>query len=151
MDDDLDFGWRTAILAVAFVQLLLLAVALVPPLRNRVANRTLAVLLIILAGMITPWMIGFAGFYDKWRELSFLPVAISMAIAPLSYLYVHSLVTGRWPARGWRHLMPAAVQFAYLAAAFALLRQPMKNEWLATSSLPYDMFVGVGVIGGLAA
>ncbi len=151
MEDDLVLGWRTAVLAVVFLQLLLLGLALTRPLRNRVANRTLAALLVILAGMITPWMIGFAGFYDRWRELSFLPVAISLAIAPLSYFYVHSLVTGRWPDLAWRHLLPAAAQFAYLAAAFALLRQPYKNEWLATSSLPYDIFVGAGVVGGLAA
>lgn len=151
MGEGLVFGWRTAILAVAFGQLLLLAWALVRPLRNRVANCTLAALLVVLAGMITPWMIGFAGFYDKWRELSFLPVAISLAIAPLAYLYVHSLVTGRWPARGWRHLLPAAVQFAYLAGAFALLRQPIKNAWLSSSSLAYDVIVGGGVVIGLAA
>lgn len=151
MGDELVFGWRTAVLSVAFAQLMLLAVALVRPLRNRVANRTLAALLVVLAGMITPWMIGFAGFYDKWRELSFVPVAISLAIAPLAYLYVHSLVVGRWPDRGWRHLLPAAVQFLYLAGAFMLLRQPLKNEWLAQSSLTYDLVVGGGVVVGLAA
>ena len=151
MTDTLVFGWRTAILSVAFVQLILLAAALTWPMRNRTANRTLAALLIVLAGMITPWMIGFAGFYDRWQWLSFTPFAISLAIAPLAWLYIHALVHGRWPARGWRHLVPAAVQFAYLLGAFLLLRQPFKNDWLDRSSLAYDAITGAGVIAGLAA
>lgn len=88
MGNGLVFGWRTAVLAVAFGQLLLLATALARQTPNRPANRTLAALLVVLAGTITPWMIGFAGFYDRWRWLSFAPFAISLAIAPLAYLYL---------------------------------------------------------------
>jgi len=150
MGTDLVFGWRTAVLLVAFVQLVLLAAALTRPIRNRTANRTLAALLIVLAGMITPWMIGFAGFYDAWRWLSFAPFAISLGIAPLAYCYIHALVHGGWPARGWRHLVPAGVQFLYLATAFAVLRQPFKNDWLAQSALAYDLVTGAGVVAGLA-
>ena len=86
--EGLVFGWRSAVLAVAFAQLLALAVALARTWRNRRANRTLAALLVVLAGMITPWMIGFAGFYDKWRELSFVPVAIGLDVAELDEVCV---------------------------------------------------------------
>ncbi len=151
MESQLVFGWRTAILSIMFAQLILLAIALTRPLRNRVANRTLAMLLVVLAGMITPWMIGFAGFYDRWRWLSFAPFAISLAIAPLTYLYVVALTQGRWPERGWHHLAPAGLQFAYLTGAFLLLRQPFKNDWLVESALAYDLITGAGVIGGMAA
>lgn len=144
------FGWRTAVLAVVFIQLLLLATALARQTRNRPANRTLAALLVILAGVITPWMIGFAGFYDKWRWLSFAPFAISLAIAPLAHLYIHALIHGRWPMAGWRHLVPAGVQFAYLSGAFFILRQPFKNDWLDRSAIAYDVITGVGVFAGLA-
>lgn len=137
-------------LLVAFLQLLAIAGALTRPIRNRAANRTLAALLIVLAGMITPWMIGFAGFYDRWQWLSFAPFAISLAIGPLAYLYIHALVHGGWPGRGWRHLLPGALQFAYLGTAFLVLRQPFKNEWLVNSSPGYDLVTGGGVIAGLA-
>lgn len=40
--DGLSFGWRTALLFVMFVQLLVLAIALTRVLQNRVANRTMA-------------------------------------------------------------------------------------------------------------
>lgn len=151
MDNGLAFGWRTAVLAVAFVQLVLLATALARQTRNRPANRTLAALLVILAGMITPWMIGFAGFYDRWRWLSFAPFAISLAIAPLAYLYIYALILGRWPRDGWRHLVPAAIQFTYLGGAFVLLRQPFKNDWLGLSAPAYDIVTGMGVVAGLVA
>ena len=62
--DGLSYGWRTAVLSIAFVQLLLLAAALARTLRNRSANQTMALLLLVLAGIITPWMIGFSGFYE---------------------------------------------------------------------------------------
>ena len=144
------FGWRTAVLAIAFIELLALAGALTRQLCNRTANRTLAALLIVLAGTITPWMIGFAGFYDKWPWLSFAPFAISLAIAPLVWLYVHALVHGHWPWRGWQHLIPALIQFAYLGLAFLLLREPFKNDWLRQSALAYDIATGSGVVIGLA-
>lgn len=149
MQNTLVFGWRTAVLAVVFVQLLALAAASARQTRNRRANRTLAALLMILAGMITPWMIGFAGFYDKWRWLSFAPFALSLAIAPLAHLYIHSLIYGRWPIAGWRHLVPAGIQFAYLGGAFVVLRQPFKNDWLVRSAIAYDVITGTGVVAGL--
>jgi AraC-like DNA-binding protein len=151
MDNTLVFGWRTAVLAVAFSQLLLLATALACQSRNRPANRTLAALLITLAGMITPWMIGFAGFYDRWQWLSFAPFAVSLAIGPLAYLYLYALIYSRWPVAGWRHLIPAGIQFAYLGGAFVSLRQPFKNEWLVRSAVTYDVIIGLGVVAGLVA
>ena len=148
---ELAFGWRTALLLVAFVQLLAIAAALTRPLENRTSNRTLAALLVVLAGIITPWMIGFAGFYDQWQWLSFVPVAITLAVAPLFWLYVHALLKGRWPARGARHLAPAIAQFAYLAACFVLLPLPVKDAWLGLQAPAYNALTGLGVMIGLAA
>ena len=88
MDNGLAFGWRTAVLVVAFVQLLLIATALARQTRNRPANRTLAALLVILAGMITPWMIGFAGFYDGGDGLALRPSPFrSPSRRSLIYIY----------------------------------------------------------------
>lgn len=149
MIEGLSYGWRTAVLSVAFVQLCLIALVLLRPLENRLANRLLAALLLVMAGVITPWMIGFAGFYDKWRWLSFVPISITLAIAPLFYGYVHALLLHRGPARGWWHASPPLLQFAYLATCFTVLRQPAKNEWLGEQALAYGLITGAGVIAGL--
>ena len=126
--DGLSFGWRTALLSVMFLQLLLLALSLTRVLQNRVANRTMAALLFVLAGMLIPWTIGFAGFYDKWMWLTFAPFQISLAVAPLFYLYAHALVAGQWPDRGQRHLIPAAVQLLVYTGSF-LLPFTLKMRW----------------------
>jgi AraC-like DNA-binding protein len=143
--DGLSFGWRTATLTIIFVQLLLLAGALPLVLQNRAANRTMAALLLILAGMITPWMIGFAGFYDKWMWLTFAPFQISLAVAPLFYLYAHALVSGAWPKRGFWHLVPATVQALFLTGSF-LLPFETKMRWADIVYRPLDIVTGI-IIG----
>jgi AraC-like DNA-binding protein len=149
MLDGLSFGWRTAILALAIAQLLLFAIALRRPLENRLANQTLALLLVVLCGVLTPWMIGFAGFYDRWRELSFAPFSITLAVAPLFYFYIYAMTEGARPPRAALHLAPAIAQATYLAGAFVLLRQPFKNEWMVASAPAYNIIVGGGGVIGL--
>ncbi|OYW22204.1 MULTISPECIES: AraC family transcriptional regulator [unclassified Sphingomonas] len=148
MLDDLTFGWRTAMLVVAEVQLLIVAAALARTMANRTANQTLALLLLVLVGIVTPWMIGFAGFYDKWRWLSFAPFQITLGVAPLFYFYVHTLVTGTWPVPAWRHLAPPTLQFAFLTGSF-LLPMPAKNAWSAIITTPYDIVTGIAAIAGM--
>lgn len=145
----LSFGWRTAILLVAFIQMLVIAAALARTIENRVANRTLALLLVVLAGITTPWMIGFAGFYDKW-ELTFLPVSITLAVGPLLYFHVHALVGGRWPQRWRLHLAPPAAQFALLTGSF-LLPPAIKQRWVETMGETDNIVIGAGTLIGLAA
>jgi AraC-like DNA-binding protein len=128
----LAFGWRTALLGAAALQLLILAVAIARTPVNRAANRILAVLLIVLAGVLTPWMIGFAGFYDRWRWLTFAPFSIPLAVGPLVWLHVQSLARGAPPQAAWRHLTPAFAQFTYLSACF-LAPEPLKTHWAHAS------------------
>lgn len=140
MFEGLSFGWRTAVLAVAMAQLLILAVALARQWRNRVANRTLALLLLILVGILTPWMIGFAGAYDKWRGLTFAPFQIALAVGPLFFFYVHALATGRWPPKASRHFIAPGLQFGFYAASFAL-PMPLKSAWAdALGNIPGLVF-----------
>jgi AraC-like DNA-binding protein len=133
MDRSLVFGWRTALLAGAVAQLLILAVAIARAPVNRAANRTLAALLFVLAGVLTPWMIGFAGFYDRWRWLTFAPFSIPLAVGPLIWLYVRALTDGAPPRGRWRHLALPTAQFSYLLTCFPL-SQPLKDRWAQASS-----------------
>jgi AraC-like DNA-binding protein len=146
MLEGLTFGWRTAVLSVAAVQLVLLSIALCRTMANPAANRTLAALLAVMTGMIMPWLIGFAGFYDRWQALTFAPLQISLTVAPLAWLYLRSLTEGV-PPQGWqRHLIPAAVQFVYLSACFCL---PLtaKIWWSETSTPIYKGFSGLVLLG----
>lgn len=121
-------------LTVAAAVVLPIALGLWTAFHGRTAARTMAMLLLVLVGVFTPWLIGFAGAYDKWRWLTFLPVANPLWAPPLLYLYVHALTQGRWPVRGWRHLIPGGVEFAWQAGSF-LLPMGAKDRW-ADVSLP---------------
>ncbi|MBU1324874.1 MAG: helix-turn-helix domain-containing protein [Alphaproteobacteria bacterium] len=125
-ESELHLGWRTALLGATILQLLALAVTLAASDGVRVANRLLAALLIVIAGMLIPYAIGFAGFYDAWRGLTFLPVAISLAIGPLLWAYASTLDDGRPPRSLRRHLVPPAIQFAYSTGCFLL---PLDAKW----------------------
>lgn len=127
-DWGLYFGWRTALLCVAILQCLLLAGALARSGPNRVANRFLSAALVVIAGMLTPYAIGFAGAYDRFRWLTFAPFAIPLAFGPLLYGYAHALADGMPPRGMRRHLAPAIGQFLYFALCF-LIPQAAKWQW----------------------
>lgn len=149
MLEGLSFGWRTAVLTVAVAQLAALALALSRTLPNRSGNRTLAALLVVLAMMVMPWLIGFAGFYDKWMWLTFAPFQLTLAVAPLGWLYLVALTEGAWPARGWHHLSPAIGQALYLTACFALPFET-KMAWAERSSDAYQLVTSVALLAQMA-
>ncbi len=145
------FGWRTAILGLVSLQVLLLAAALLGAPRNRAANRILGGLLVVVVGLLTPFTIGFAGFYDAWPWLSFAPFAVPLAIGPLAWAYSVALTTGRAPRRLRLHLAPAMAQFAYQSACFAL---PLaaKDFWNDRVHEPFvDPLVSGATLIGMAA
>ncbi len=56
------------------------------------------------------------------------PFSNALFVPPLLYLHAYALVTGRWPDRGWRHLLPGFALLFYQGAAF-LLPLPLKQRW----------------------
>ncbi len=105
------------ILGLFEVQMLVLATAIIIG-RRGAAQRSLGALLIILCGMLTPFAIGYAGFYDRWPWLSFAPFAVPLAMGPLLYAHLNALIFDR-PIPRWHAALPVA-QFAYQAVAFCL-------------------------------
>lgn len=123
---DIEFRLRSISLLLGAFQALVLAVLLAASRRNAAANRLLAALLGVIVLRITPYIIGFAGFYDAYPWLTFAPLELSLAIGPLLYLYVRRLTDGPLP-RGWAvHLLAPAVQLGYYAGAFSL---PLETKW----------------------
>lgn len=122
----LDFGWRTALLGLMIFQIAALAVALGSASTRRTANRLLAGALLVIAGLLAPYAIGFAGAYDLWRDLTFAPFAVSLALGPLLYAYAHALEVGRLPRRMAWHIAPPLAQFLYFGVCFLL---PLDTKW----------------------
>lgn len=149
MWDGLVLGTNTAILLPPMALMLLVAAVLPRPLTNRLANRVLAVLLLVLTGIVTPWAIGFAGFYDRWPWLSFAPFSNPWAVAPLFWFYLHALVKGRLPDRPLLHLAPALAMFAFNFVSF-LLPFDTKMAWVAIVGELLDILVPLGILAGFA-
>lgn len=132
------FGMWSTILLVGSLHGLVVAVLLLSALRNRVANRFLAALLLGVVLMITPYTIGYAGFYDAYPWLTFAPFYWQLAFGPLVYLHVRQLGSERLP-RGWAwHFLPAALQGLYYLVIFHLPLQA-KWDWNERVHLPYAL------------
>lgn len=119
-------GWRSAILGLVAVEVLILAVMIctAPPYRS--ANRLLGVALVVIAGLLIPYAIGFAGAYDAWRWLTFAPFAIPLALGPLLYAYARRLERRGVPDRLVWHFLPPLTQAAYFTVCFLL---PIDVKW----------------------
>jgi AraC-like DNA-binding protein len=114
------FGPWSTILGLAAGFGALIALLLLLPSRNRIANQILAALMIVAVLRLMPYVLGFAGFYDAYPWLSFAPFDLALAIGPLVYLYVRRVLTPSLPPGWWLHLVPAALDLAYTLWAFAL-------------------------------
>lgn len=104
--------------------------------KNRLANRALALLLIAFALRLAPYIIGYAGFYDKYPWLSFAPYDFSLSFGPLLYFYVVSLTTAKLPARWLLHLVPVALQFGYYSVLFSF-PLAFKKNWDGAVHTPF--------------
>lgn len=127
MDDvGISVGWRTALLGAAMLHCLVLAVPLALNGRARPAEPFLAGALVTIAGCLLPYALGFAGAFDVWRGLTFLPVALPAALGPFLYLYARTLAFGPRSGSVRVHFLLPALQWVYLAAAFLL---PLNVKW----------------------
>jgi len=97
---------------------------------NQRANRLLAALLLGLALYTAPYIIGYAGYYDAYPWLSFMPYNLTLAIGPLLYLYVGVMLQTRHEMQKFwlLHFVPVLLQFTYYCVVFV---QPLafKNNW----------------------
>lgn len=143
------FGPMSITLLICAMQGGLLAALLWRGQINQAANRWLALLIVSVAGLMTPYIIGYAGFYDKWPWLSFAPLSYTMAFGPLLYLYTVTLV-GFPPNRIWPHFVPVSLQFLAYALVFPL---PLatKNWWNDTVHAPViDPAFDIAAIASMA-
>jgi len=93
--------------------------------------------LAVIAMSMLPYIIGYAGFYDAYPWLSFLPHKASLAFGPLLYFYVRSLMAAdlELPTGWWRHFLPVVLQLGYYCVLFTM-PLAFKNEWNSTIHVP---------------
>ncbi|WP_422017030.1 helix-turn-helix domain-containing protein [Roseateles sp.] len=122
------FGpWSTTLGLGALFALAVAAALLADPAQRR-ANRWVAALLGVMALKLTPYVIGYAGFYDAWPWLSFAPLDHELAFGPLLWLHVQQRTRERLPRHWAWHLLPAGLAALYFGTCFV---QPLawKTAW----------------------
>ncbi len=124
--ESISIGWRSAILLIGAIQGLITIVGLWRVPVNRAMNRFVATLILAFVLWMTPQIIGFAGFYQAFPWLTFMPSNWSLGYGVLIYLYCYCLVHGSPPSY-WRWLfVPLLIQIGYYSVLFAL---PVSTRW----------------------
>jgi AraC-like DNA-binding protein len=131
----ISFGTRSILLLIGTVHGMVLAGLLVRASVNRTANRLLALLLVLVALRVVPYIIGFAGFYDAYPWLTYLPYEFSLGYGAVIWLYTRVLCTGTLPRRWQWHLAPAAAQGVYYGVLFSHSLE-WKNAWNDAVQVP---------------
>lgn len=106
--------WSAGVVLAAAVQAVVLAVALGLA-RERAANRWLALALLVLAGMLIVYPLGWRGRGEVPVWLAFLPVNLPLALGPLLYATARSTAQRPWGRGAWLHGVAPALQLLYLA------------------------------------
>jgi len=99
---------------------------------------------------VVPMVIGFAGAYDIWPGLTFLPTALAPLFGPLLYFHARQLMVGSVPASHYWALAPGAVYWLYQLWAFVGLGD-YRSKWAYNDAvhepfvLPVVAFVTLGL------
>lgn len=146
-----DLNVLSVTLIVGAGQGLVLAILLALAPRNVEANRALAALIVALAIYMTPFIIGYAGAYDRWPWLSFAPFDVTLIFGPLFYWHTLALTGGSFGQRRLMHFAPFAAQFLAQALIFPWPLS-FKNWWNSTAHEPFiDPFFTASTFVSLAA
>jgi AraC-like DNA-binding protein len=114
------FGFYSSLLLIFFVHGLVYAIMLYRKgLKNEtVADKWLAVFLLLCVLYICPWMLGFAGWYDNqpYRDgLFYIPFQHLYLLGPVVFFYVQSLLNPNFSfaKKQWLHLIPGMLYLLY--------------------------------------
>lgn len=114
------FGFYSSLLLVFFIHGWVYAILLgrKSRIRESPADGWLALFLVICVLYISPWMLGFGGWYDTqpYRDILFyVPFQQLFLLGPVIFCYVRSLLNPgfRFKGKEWLHFLPALLYLIY--------------------------------------
>lgn len=119
--------WKSGFVVASVLQSTVFGM-LLWPLRERMANRWLSVALLVLAGILVVYPLGWRGREEVPLWLVFLPINLPLALGPLLYIYTRHVAQLATLKRAWVHFVPAALHFAYLVT-LSLLPFATAFQW----------------------
>ena len=120
-----EFDFYSSLLLIFFVHGLVYAILLYRKavMNNTAADKWLSLFLVLCILHISPWMLGFAGWYDNqpYRDILFyVPMQHLYLIGPVIFFYVQSLLNPsfRFGKKQWLHLLPGLLYLLYSLLMF---------------------------------
>lgn len=114
------FGFYSAMLLIFFVHGLVYSILLFKKgIQNESnADKWLGLFLLLCVLYISPWMLGFAGWYDNqpYRDILFyVPMQHLFFMGPVIFFYVQSLLNPsfKFGKKEWLHLLPGILYLLY--------------------------------------
>ncbi len=140
-----DFNFYSALLLIFFVHGLVYSILLCrkSAVNNNAADRWLAIFLILCILHISPWMLGFAGWYDNqpYRDILFYtPFQHLFFIGPVIFFYVQRLLNPsfKFGKKEWLHLLPGIIYILYSAVMFVTDKIILKKYFFLADGADRD-------------
>ncbi len=146
--EHLIMNWRSVALAlVVMAALLSQAYLWAKGIERRAVIWLLAFVLAVSVHTI-PMIIGFAGAYDIWPGLTFLPTGMELLFGPLLYLHARKLMMGAVPLSHYWLLAPGVINWLYQCWAFTMLGD-YRAKWAYNNAFHEPYVVPLVSIGAL--
>ena len=105
---------------------------------DRASDKWLAAFLFLCILYITPWMLGFAGWYDGFECLRcrnflfYMPLQHTLLMGPVIYFYLRTLFqpTIKFRRADWLHFVPAALYLLWCAVVFVTDQVVLRQYYL---------------------
>jgi AraC-like DNA-binding protein len=134
------FGYYSSLLLIFFVHGLVYSILLYRKgIRNEwQADKWLSIFLALCILYITPWMVGFGGWYDRqpYRDILFYtPFQHLFFIGPVIFFYVQSLLNPsfRFGKKEWLHLIPGLLYILFSIIMFVTDKLVLKRYFFLAS------------------
>ncbi len=119
--DHLIMNWRSVAMATMILCALVGQVYLWSKGIERRATIWFALFILAVAIDTVPMIIGFAGAYDIWPGLTFLPTNLALIFGPLLLYHARQLMAGIAPPSQFLLLVPGAIYWLYQLWGFTML------------------------------
>ena len=139
------FGLRSSLLLIFFVHGLVYAILLWRKgvVNETVSDRWLSAFLFLCVLYISPWMLGFAGWYDTqpYRDILFyMPMQHLFLMGPVIFFYVQSLLNPsfKFGKKEWLHLLPGILYILYNIVMFVTDKFILKEYYFLADGTDRD-------------
>lgn len=137
--EQLTISWRSALLFGLFMPLIFVQLNLLFRQVEQIANRCLVAFLFIFSLNLVPQIIGFAGAYQIWPNLTFAPFSNELLLGPLLLAHIHFLTRNIALGKHWLWFIPGATQFIYYSVVFIIFED--YRDKLAFNDTYHEPFI----------